>query len=160
MKDEKQESPIVKFLEKYKSNLSFRISKPEAVIVKYLNNDLQFHQIESNTFKIIKKPTYFNPYEGRGYINLTILNEAKITLIKAEVVPTSVTKESLCVFISILSIWTIAALVISTSIYSFLTVFAGWITFLFVLHLIQRLSQGKLENYLNALIKELKKLKS
>lgn len=40
-----------------------------------------------------------------------------------------------------------------------LTIVAGWIIFAISIHLIQRLSQGKLENYVNALISELKHLK-
>lgn len=149
----------MKFLEKYKSNLLFRIDKPEDVIMMYLNKKVQFQNIEINTIQIVKKPTFFNPTEGRGYINLTLLkNEDSITSINVEIIPTSITKEGVYIFISLLTLWTIAALLISTSIYSFLTVFIGWIAFIVGIHLTQRLNQGKLENYVNALIMEMKRL--
>lgn len=149
----------MKFLEKYKSNLFFRINKPVDVIMMYLNKKVQFQNIEINTIQIVKKPTFFNPTDGRGYINLTLLkNEDSITSINVEIIPKSITKEGVYIFISLLTLWTIAALLISTSIYSFLTVFIGWIAFFVGIHLTQRLNQGKLENYVNALILEMKRL--
>ncbi len=151
----------MKFLEKYKSNLLFRIDKPEDIIMMYLNKKVQFQNIEINTFQIVKRPTFFNPTEGRGYINLTLLkNEDIITSINVEIVPTSITKEGVYIIISLLSLWTIAAFLISISLYTFLTVFAGWIVFIVIIHLTQRLNQGKLENHVNALISDIKKLKS
>jgi hypothetical protein len=149
----------MKLLEKNKSNLFYRIEKPVDVIMMYLNKKVQFQNIEINTIQIVKKPTFFNPTEGRGYINLTLLkNEDIITSINVEIIPTSITKDGLYIFVSILTLWTIAALLISISLYTFLTVLTGWIVFFVGIHLTQRLNQGKLENYVNALIMEMKLL--
>jgi hypothetical protein len=148
------------FLKKYQSTLSFRVDKPKEVIFQYLLKRVKHYSIAGDTIQIAIKPTFFNSSEGRGFINVSVQpNEGHSSTVQAEVIPTSITQESLYVLCGLLSLWTIAALLISFTFNSLLTIVAGWIIFAVVMHLIQRLNQGKLENYVNALIAEMKHLK-
>jgi hypothetical protein len=148
------------FLEKYQRILSFRVDKPKEVIFQYLLKNVKHYNIAGDTIQIAIKPTFFNSAEGRGFVNLSIQpNEGGSSTIKAEVIPTSITREGLLIVGGVLSAWTITASLISFRFNSLLTVVAGWIIFAIAIHLMQRLNQGKLENYVNALIAEMKHLK-
>jgi hypothetical protein len=150
----------MRFLKTYQSKLSFRVEKPSDVILQFLQKKVRPRSIKEDILQIVLKPTFFNVTEGRGFIYITVQpNEGGVSIVKAEVIPTSITEEGLYILGSILFVWTIVALLISFSFYSFLTVIAGWIMFTIVIHLIQRLNQGKLENHVIALINEIKSLK-
>src|SRR5688500_14000864 len=99
------------FLKKYERTLSFRVDKPKEVIFQYLLKKVKHYSIAGDTIQIAIKPTFFNSTEGRGFINITTQpNEGSSSTVQAEVIPTSITKESLYVFCGILSLWTIVAL--------------------------------------------------
>jgi len=148
------------FLNKYHSTLSFRVDKPKEAIFQYLLKKVKRHSITGDTIQIEIKPTFLNISEGRGFVNLTIQpNESAGSTIKADIIPTSITKDGLYIIGGILSVWTLAALLISFSFNSLLTVVSGWVIFAITLHLMQRLNQGKLQNYVNALVTEMKHLK-
>jgi len=148
------------FLKKYQSTLSFRVDKPKEVITQHLLKKVKLYTITGDTIQIVLKPTFVNATEGRGFINLAIhANESGGSTVKAEVIPTSITQGGLYIIGGILSVCTLAAILVSFSLNSLLTVVSGWIIFAVVLHLTQRLNQGKLENYVNALIAEMKHLK-
>jgi hypothetical protein len=150
----------MRFLKTYQSKLSFRVEKPSDVILQFLQKKVRPCSIKGDILQIALKPTFFNVTEGRGFINITVQpNEGGVSTVKAEVIPTSITEEGLYILGGILLIWTIVALLISFSFNSFLTVIAGWIIFTIVMHLMQRLNQGKLENHVIALINEVKHLK-
>jgi len=148
-------------LKKYKSTLSFRVDKPKEVIFQYLLKRVKHYSLAGETIQIALKPTFFNATEGRGLINVYIKPDPQRNscTIQAEVIPTSMTKEGLYIVGGFLLLWTTTALLISFSFYSVLTVVCGWVIFPVILHLTQRLNQGKLENYVNGLIGEMKHLK-
>ncbi len=148
------------FLKKYQSTLSFRVDKPSEVIVQFLSKKVKPRCIKGDIIQIALKPTFFNATEGRGFINITVQPiEGGISTVKAEVTPTSITEEGLYILSSVLLVWTITALLMSFTFNSLLIVITGWIIFAIVMHLMQRLNQGKLENHVNALINEMKHLK-
>jgi hypothetical protein len=149
------------FLKKYQSTLSYRVDKPKEVIFQYLLKKVKHYNITGDTVQMAIKPTFLNSTEGRGFINLSIQpNGGASSMIKAEVIPTSITKDALYILGGVLSVWTIAALVISFSINSLITVVAGWVISAVGMHLTQRVNQGKLENYVNALVADMKYLKA
>jgi hypothetical protein len=148
------------FLKKYQSTLSFQVDKPKEVIVQYLFKKVRHCSISAEIIQIEMKPTFFDSTAGRGFINLSIqANLGGHSTIKVEVNPTSITLESLYILGGMLFVWTIVSLLISFSFNSLVTVIVGWVIFAAAIHLIQRLNQGKLENYVNILINEMKHLK-
>lgn len=100
--------------------------------------------------QITFKPTFFDPFAPRGYVNLKLSdidNDDKAS-VECEIVPTSLTENVVYLLVFLLSMWTLVSLLISQSLYTFLTVFFGWTMCAVLMHLIQVVSQGKLENYI------------
>ncbi len=78
------------------------------------------------------------------------------TIIHCEIVPTSVTQNGIYVLLLLLSLWTLAGLLIAHNFYSFLTVAFGWVLVISVIHLKKVLNQGKLESYIRFVLSSIK----
>jgi hypothetical protein len=150
----------MKLLDRYKKEITFQVDKPKELILANLVAATK--SVPDNDKIHLKiKPSFFDPFAGRGFINLKILatDNGKKTKIECEIIPTSINAEGVYFLASLLLLWTIGGLIISRNFYSFLTVALGWIMMIVVIHMTQVLNQGKLINYIRFIILGIKPMK-
>ena len=148
----------MRLLDRYKKRITFRVDKPKEIVCFEISKCTKVKSVDTNNIQIIIKPTFFDPFAGRGFINLQLSEDdnGTKTIIQCELVPTSITQNGIYVFLFLLSFWTLVALLISHNFYSFLTVAFGWTMLIAVLHLAQTLNRGKLESYIRFIISSIK----
>ena len=145
-------------LNRYKKTITFRVDKPKEIVCREISKSTKVQTVDTNNIQIVIQPAFFDPFAGRGFINLQLseMDNGDRTIIQCEIVPTSVTENGIYILLFLLSLWTLVGLLISHNFYSFLKVAFGWIILTVVIHLTQILNQGKLENYISFVISSIK----
>lgn len=151
----------MKLLDRYKTTIQFKVDKSQEVISNGIAKATKNCRVSGSNIEIVIKPSFFDPFAGRGLINLQLTptdNDNK-TNVNCEIIPTSITRDRIYALIFILSLWTIIGLVISQTLGSYLTILVGWIIMITVLHITQLLNKGKLEDYINLIFSNIQKAK-
>lgn len=147
-----------KLFNKYNKKIIFIVDKPKDLIYSRLMQQSKVERINENELKITIKPSFLNPFAGRGCINLNLSSnnhENKCEVI-CEIIPTIITSRGLLILLSFLFIWTITSIAISTSFYSLLTITLGYAALVLLFHLTSILNRGILESQMRHLISTLK----
>lgn len=134
--------------------MTFRVDKPKEVVYRNIVNATKIHLVEKDFIQIVIKPSFFDPFVGRGYINLKLSDSDNFNMakIECEIVPSSFTKGGIYILSFLLLALTLVSLFISHNYYSLLMIAFVWIVSIIVCHLTQKLNQGKLENYIRFII--------
>ena len=144
---------------RYISRLDFEVDKPREYVRDYVIKHVKHVRTCGSEIHVMIKPSFVDAFAGRGLIRLSIRPSSRMgyTIVEAKIIPTSITSSGIYILISIMILWTITSILISTSLNSFIVVGLGWVIFTVVIHLTQKLNSGKLENYLYELIERLKR---
>ena len=149
----------MKLLDRYKKVISFKVDKPKETVYVEIIKVSKGRRIDDHNIQVIFKPAFFDPFAGRGLINLRLTEDDNKTEVRCEIVPTSITKSGLYILALLLSAWTVLGLLISYNFYSLLTNVFGWIMMLIIIHFSQTLNRGKLESYIRYTLSSIKKVK-
>jgi hypothetical protein len=92
--------------------------------------------MDTDFIQIIIKPTLFDPFAGRGYINLKFSDSdnGDKARIDCEIIPTSMTKNGVYLLTFLLMLLTLLGLLISHDFNTFLTIALGWTMLVLVSH--------------------------
>jgi hypothetical protein len=147
-----------KLLNKYNKVIIFIIEKPKELVYSRLIRQSKVEIINDNQIKIIIKPSLLDPFAGKGNINLYLstINHNNKCEVKCEIVPTVITLRSLYILLSLLLIWTIMGIAISTNWYSLLIIASGYTALVLVFHLTSILNRGILESQMIHLMSTIK----
>jgi hypothetical protein len=148
----------MQLLSNHKVTKSFLVDKRTDVVLQEVIKLTNKQATSEGVIELKLKPTFLDPFSGRGTIRIqfTQVHNNDNTTIKCEILPTSIPKEAVITIGVLLFIWTILALVISFSAYSILTIVFGWTLMSLVVYLARTLNQGKLENYVTMIVKNIK----
>lgn len=116
-----ESSLMSKLLNRYRKTITFLIDKPKEIVCREISNRTKVQTVDISFIQIVIKPTFFDPFAGRGFINLQLseIDKRDGTIIKCEIVPTSVTKNGIYILLFLLSMWTIVGLLISQFLFFF-----------------------------------------
>lgn len=146
-----------KLLNIYKKTILFPLAMPKEAVLGEISKAAKINTIDTSTFQIVMQPTIADPFAARGRITLEFAeSNDDTTLVKCELVPTSITEDEIYLLLFLLGLLTILGLIISQGFYSFLTLACSWILFPAFLHFTQLLSRGKMESFTRFVLSGLK----
>ena len=148
----------MKLLTNHKVTINFLIDKPKEIVREEIIKLTKLHSTKEEVIELKLKPTFLDPSNGRGTIRFQLaqVDSGEKTSINCEIVPISFPKKAIYALSVILLIWTIVAALISLTFYSLLTITCGWTVLFIAVYLTRTLNQGKLENYVTMVIKNIK----
>jgi len=147
---------MMSLLKKNISHKSFRVNQPRAVVFHYFSESVKESNVTNDNIQIKLKPTLFNAFAPRGIINLSFRETEKQnqTQINAEIIPGSFKKESILILSGAFTLFILAALLVSFSWGTLIVILISAIIISLIIHWVQLLNQGKLENYIAHLVAE------
>jgi len=151
----------MKLLERYNSTITFFVEKPKEYVYGEVIKAFKNSQVIVDKIDIIVKPTFLDPFAGRGLINIYLaeFDKGAKTRIICKITPTSINQNGLYGLSFLLIGWAIVSLLISHTFYTYVTIILGWSMFIIVIHFTQVLNSGKLENYINDVFANIQGLK-
>lgn len=60
------ETLMSKLLDRYKKTITFRVDKPKEIVCREICKSTKTKTADTGKIKIIIKPTFFDPFAGRG----------------------------------------------------------------------------------------------
>ena len=145
-----------------KKIIFFHVNKPNDIvrsdIIKASNNCTS----NADIIQIKCKPSFFDPFAPRGFINIKFLTKENDVEsdIECEILPASIKQHEKYIIGAFLFLWTMICLLISLTFYSFLAVAFVWLLMVILFYLKQTLNEGKLENYIRFIFTTIKRTKT
>jgi hypothetical protein len=151
----------MKFLDRYNSVMSFQVNMPKDAVTTHIMKLVKNKILEKEHIKFVVSPSFFDPFAPRGYVNcyLTLAPDPQKTNVRCEVFPGPVPKTSLYGVSGILVLWSVPSLIVWPTANTLLIVGFGWLMMILAIHCSQILNRAKLENYVNYVFRNIKRVK-
>lgn len=140
----------------YNKTFIFKTNKPKDEVRNKIIRQIKKSSFDEDTIEVIFKPSLFNPFEANGSIRLNITSTNGATEIICSLTSKYSSSKSAYILFILLCIWTLVALITSFSVNYLLMIAIGWTGMLTTFLFVKKLNEGKLENHLFYIIREIK----